>query len=81
MYVCMVCMYLITHTTTPRFSFSDGVKAAGTVLPLVSTVVAADTDSFLSESLDRSRYRASQTPQAFWHSTIRTAYEKVGSGM
>ena len=37
--------------------------AAGTILPLVSTVIRVDGDGFLAESLDRSLYRGSQTPQ------------------
>jgi 2-C-methyl-D-erythritol 4-phosphate cytidylyltransferase len=53
------------------------VQAAGFVRPLVSTVVATDTDGYLDHSLDRSKYRASEMPQAFQYSVIRTAYEKV----
>lgn len=36
---------------------------AGAVLPLVSTVIKPNSNGFLEESLDRSLYRASQTPQ------------------
>jgi 2-C-methyl-D-erythritol 4-phosphate cytidylyltransferase len=35
------------------------------VLPLVSTVIAVDEDGMLKHSLDRTQFRASQTPQAF----------------
>lgn len=47
--------------------------AAGTILPLVSTVIRVDEDGFLQESLDRSLYRGSQTPQAFRRSVISAA--------
>jgi 2-C-methyl-D-erythritol 4-phosphate cytidylyltransferase len=47
--------------------------AAGTILPLVSTVIRVDADGFLQESLDRSLYRGSQTPQAFRREVIKAA--------
>ena len=37
--------------------------AAGVVRPLVSTVVRPDEDGFLSETLVRADYRASEMPQ------------------
>eukprot|EP01147_Barroeca_monosierra_P009221 gene9221-1507_t len=49
---------------------------AGAVLPLVSTVIKPNSNGFLEESLDRSLYRASQTPQAFEPDTLLQAYEK-----
>eukprot|EP00038_Savillea_parva_P001570 m.105358 g.105358 ORF g.105358 m.105358 type:complete len:475 (-) comp10549_c1_seq3:6455-7879(-) len=53
--------------------------AAGTILPLVSTVIRVDADGFLEESLDRSLYRGSQTPQAFRTAVIKTAYSAASS--
>lgn len=50
--------------------------AAGAVRPLVSTVISSNENGFLEESLDRSRYRASEMPQAFQYHVIKTAYEK-----
>jgi len=49
--------------------------AAGMMLPLVSTVIQVDEEGFLVESLDRSKYRGSQTPQAFRRGVIAAAYE------
>ncbi|KAG8191351.1 hypothetical protein JTE90_006097 [Oedothorax gibbosus] len=49
--------------------------AAGVVCPLVSTVVSTDADGFLDTSLDRSRYRASEMPQAFHYDLITKAYD------
>lgn len=51
--------------------------AAGAVRPLVSTVLNSTTDSFLQESLDRSKHVASETPQAFQTSVLTLAYSKV----
>ena len=48
--------------------------AAGCVLPLVSTVVRPNAEGFLEESLDRSQYMASQTPQAFRLAVLQQAY-------
>lgn len=50
--------------------------AAGVVRPLVSTVVAVDGDGFLSASLDRSAYRASEMPQAFQYEALCKAYKQ-----
>lgn len=48
--------------------------AAGMVRPLVSTVVATDLEGYLDHSLDRSKYRASEMPQAFALEVIKRAY-------
>ena len=50
--------------------------ASGVVRPLVSTVVARDPDGFLDQSLDRSRYYASEMPQGFLADVIARAYEE-----
>lgn len=52
-------------------------QAAGAVRPLVSTVVSTDMDGFLDYSLDRSKFRASEMPQAFKYNVIKLAYDKV----
>ena len=52
-------------------------QAAGAVRPLVSTVVSTDMDGFMVHSLDRSKYQASEMPQAFKYDVIKLAYEKV----
>jgi len=51
--------------------------AAGTVMPLVDTVLAITDDGFMKHSLDRHLYRASQTPQAFRYRILKTAYENA----
>lgn len=43
----------------------------------MSTIVSTDTDGFLDCSLDRSKYRASEMPQAFKYDVIKQAYDKV----
>jgi 2-C-methyl-D-erythritol 4-phosphate cytidylyltransferase len=53
-------------------------QAAGITRPLTSTVIAKDSDGFLSESLDRTKYLASEMPQGFHFDVINTAYKKVG---
>ncbi|XP_043239256.1 D-ribitol-5-phosphate cytidylyltransferase-like [Amphibalanus amphitrite] len=52
--------------------------AAGLTRPLVSTVLEtpAGQRACLGRSLDRSRHRASETPQAFTYSVIRRAYQQ-----
>jgi len=50
--------------------------AAGTIIPLVSTVIKVDAEGFLDTSLNRLEYRASQTPQAFRKSVLERAYNK-----
>lgn len=52
-------------------------QAAGAVRPLVSTVVSKDMDGLMDQSLDRSKYQASEMPQAFKYDVIKLAYEKV----
>ncbi|KAM4705626.1 D-ribitol-5-phosphate cytidylyltransferase [Rhinophrynus dorsalis] len=50
--------------------------AAGAIRPLVSTVIASSSDGCLDHSLDRSKYRASEMPQAFLFDIIYQAYLK-----
>lgn len=50
--------------------------SAGAIRPLVSTVIATDCNGFLDHSLDRSKYRASEMPQAFKYDVIMSAYQK-----
>ncbi|XP_071155450.1 D-ribitol-5-phosphate cytidylyltransferase-like [Mytilus edulis] len=52
-------------------------KASGVYRPLISTVIAPDSDGCLEESLDRHKYRASEMPQGFHYSVISTAYQKA----
>lgn len=40
-------------------------------------MIAKSGDGFLSESLDRTKYLASEMPQGFHFDVINTAYEKV----
>lgn len=49
---------------------------AGPVVPLVSTILKMNTKGFLEESLDRSKYVASETPQAFQYQLLLQAYEQ-----
>ncbi|XP_042227591.1 uncharacterized protein LOC121869979 isoform X2 [Homarus americanus] len=49
---------------------------AGTVRPLVSTVVKPDPKGFLEESLTRTHYRNSEMPQAFRFDVLREAYRR-----
>lgn len=53
------------------------IQASGVYRPLISTVIAPDSDGCLEESLDRHKYRASEMPQGFHYSVISTAYQKV----
>ncbi|XP_072506923.1 D-ribitol-5-phosphate cytidylyltransferase isoform X2 [Notamacropus eugenii] len=48
--------------------------AAGAIRPLVSTVISPSADGYLDQSLDRSRHRASEMPQAFLFDVIYRAY-------
>ena len=41
-------------------------------------MISPDADRFLQESLDRSKYCASEMPQGFVFDIILTAYQKVG---
>ncbi|XP_046573367.1 LOW QUALITY PROTEIN: D-ribitol-5-phosphate cytidylyltransferase-like [Haliotis rubra] len=50
--------------------------ASGVTRPLISTVIASDSDGMLTESLDRSQYAASEMPQGFKYHVIKQAYEK-----
>ena len=60
-------------------SLLEMFQAAGVVRPLVSTVVATDLEGYLDHSLDRSKYRLSEMPQAFTLDVIQQAYEKVSN--
>ncbi|KAI0232911.1 D-ribitol-5-phosphate cytidylyltransferase [Lamellibrachia satsuma] len=51
--------------------------SSGAVRPLVSTVIATDLDGFLDHSLDRSKYRSSEMPQAFCYDVLCKAYQKA----
>ncbi|KAK2186067.1 hypothetical protein NP493_204g06099 [Ridgeia piscesae] len=51
--------------------------SSGAVRPLVSTVIATDLDGFLDHSLDRSKYRSSEMPQAFCYDILCEAYQKA----
>lgn len=53
-------------------------QAAGAIRPLVSTVIASTPEGFLDHSLERSKYRASETPQGFTYDVIAEAYQRVG---
>ncbi|XP_073485621.1 D-ribitol-5-phosphate cytidylyltransferase isoform X1 [Aquarana catesbeiana] len=48
--------------------------AAGAVRPLVSTVIASSSDGCLAHSLERTKHRASEMPQAFLFDVIYKAY-------
>ncbi|KAJ7381269.1 hypothetical protein OS493_001387 [Desmophyllum pertusum] len=50
--------------------------AAGVIRPLSSTVVARSCDGFLDHSLDRSKFRSSEMPQAFKYEVIHKAYKQ-----
>lgn len=49
--------------------------ACGMTRPLVSTVLVPDSEGFLYRSLDRSKHKASEMPQAFRYEAIVKAYE------
>ncbi|XP_066994862.1 D-ribitol-5-phosphate cytidylyltransferase [Anabrus simplex] len=55
---------------------ADQHGAAGATRPLVSTVVKGDSEGFMEESLERSKYVASETPQAFQFGILSSAYSK-----
>ncbi|TNN49607.1 Isoprenoid synthase domain-containing protein [Liparis tanakae] len=50
--------------------------AAGAIRPLVSTVIASTSEGFLDHSLERAKYRASETPQGFTYDVICRAYRQ-----
>ncbi|MBN3298052.1 ISPD cytidylyltransferase, partial [Amia calva] len=50
--------------------------AAGAIRPLVSTVIATTSEGYLDHSLERTKYRASEMPQAFLFDTIYQAYQQ-----
>jgi len=53
--------------------------AAGTVMPLIDTVLAVTPDGFMKNSLERPLYRASQTPQAFRFDLLKEAYAQASA--
>lgn len=61
------------------FAFLSLEQAAGAIRPLVSTVIAATAEGFLDHSLERAKYRASETPQGFTYDVISRAYQRVRS--
>ncbi|XP_023229544.1 D-ribitol-5-phosphate cytidylyltransferase-like [Centruroides sculpturatus] len=50
--------------------------AAGVIRPLVSTVISQDKEKLLDVVLDRTKYYASEMPQAFTFNMILDAYSK-----
>ncbi|XP_072821000.1 D-ribitol-5-phosphate cytidylyltransferase [Vicugna pacos] len=50
--------------------------AAGAISPLVSTVISPSADGCLDHSLDRTKHRASEMPQAFLFDVIYEAYQQ-----
>ncbi|XP_052092736.1 D-ribitol-5-phosphate cytidylyltransferase-like [Mytilus californianus] len=70
-------MFTDEQTITQIAMTAKEHKASGVYRPLISTVIAPDSDGFLEESLDRNRYRASEMPQGFHYSVISTAYQKA----
>ncbi|XP_067123310.1 D-ribitol-5-phosphate cytidylyltransferase-like isoform X2 [Centruroides vittatus] len=50
--------------------------AAGVIRPLVSTVISQDEEKLLDVVLDRTKYYASEMPQAFTFNMILDAYSK-----
>lgn len=51
--------------------------AVDTVIPSADTLVEVDTDGFISNIPDRSRFRRGQTPQAFGLALIRAAHQQA----
>ena len=51
--------------------------ASGSIRPLVSTVIKPDKDYFINESLNRSEYVASETPQAFKFDLLEKSYSEA----
>ncbi|XP_060573466.1 D-ribitol-5-phosphate cytidylyltransferase-like [Ruditapes philippinarum] len=67
---------LIDETVVKKIvCYAKTYGASGVTRPLVSTVISADDDGLLKESLDRSQYCASEMPQGFQLNVIQTAYE------
>lgn len=50
--------------------------ASGAIRPLVSTVIATTSESYLDHSLERAKYRASEMPQGFLYDIIFQAYQR-----
>lgn len=85
-WVCFLFFVLVVHTPYKQectiSSYLSYVswhilQAAGVCRPLISTVIARNEDQKLVESLDRTRYVASEMPQGFQTSVISAAYDKV----
>ncbi|XP_034234957.1 D-ribitol-5-phosphate cytidylyltransferase-like isoform X1 [Thrips palmi] len=55
---------------------ADETGAAGSVCPLVSTVLSAESDGSLKTALDRKSHLASETPQAFQTNVLVSSYNK-----
>ncbi|KAL3837528.1 hypothetical protein ACJMK2_022879 [Sinanodonta woodiana] len=78
---------VVIHDVVRVFAEEDTVQkvalaaktygAAGVTRPLVSTVISTDSEGLLEKSLDRSKYMASEMPQAFQFNIISQAYEKA----
>ncbi|XP_078332862.1 D-ribitol-5-phosphate cytidylyltransferase-like [Crassostrea virginica] len=79
----VVLIHDIVRVVADKDAVKDVAKAAklhgasGITRPLTSTVIARNSDGFLSESLDRTKYLASEMPQGFHFDVINTAYEKA----
>ena len=74
---CITCDIHRSHTNRHTPVLARTVfRIPGCVLGLVSTVVSVAEDGFLDHSLDRTKYRGSQTPQAFRFGVIFGAYAK-----
>jgi len=54
-------------------------KASGFIRPLVSTVLSVDESDFLTDSLNRSKFWASETPQVFSQQLLLEAYKHCQS--
>ncbi|XP_071788429.1 D-ribitol-5-phosphate cytidylyltransferase-like [Asterias amurensis] len=78
---------VIVHDATRPFADEDILlkvtlaakkhRAAGAVLPLVSTILESDSHDVLVQSLTRSKFRESHTPQAFTWTTLEASYSKI----
>ncbi|XP_067686158.1 D-ribitol-5-phosphate cytidylyltransferase-like [Haliotis asinina] len=84
--VCSATDVVLIHDAVRIFGEEDLIRdialaahkhgASGVTRPLISTVIASDSDGMLAESLDRSQYAASEMPQGFKYDVIKQAYEK-----
>ncbi|MDR1293861.1 MAG: bifunctional cytidylyltransferase/SDR family oxidoreductase [Bifidobacteriaceae bacterium] len=53
----------------------DTFAAVDVVIPSSDTIVSVDEDETIASIPDRARLRRGQTPQAFWLTTLRSAYD------